>query len=225
MRTRNIAFLAAVAVGAALPLRAVDGMVLATSGASPTFNVYSAYGATDTTATVSEIADLPSVFSKMGDTVTATAPNGQVTTLSSASLSSVLNAGGVWTIASSSQGTARIGVAWTVYDDGGTLASGGTASGYGVDSVQAGPDRRLPLRNVLPVAYSGDGWLGDASAASTLAFVSPANVETELDFSGTGAMAFDFGEIGAWTVRLKKDGALLREAQVLVTGGFTLFVL
>ena len=34
MRTRNIAFLAAVAVGATLPLRAVDGTVLATSGAS-----------------------------------------------------------------------------------------------------------------------------------------------------------------------------------------------
>ena len=203
---RGTMILAAV-LGATLPLCAVDGTLLAQSGDSPEFDVYSADGATYAAMSASEIAGLMPVTWKAGETVTVTSPGGVETELTSPSLASVLNAGGVWTLANSVQGTARIGVAWSVYGDGGTLASGGMAGAYGVDSVQPGPDRRTKMLDILPVAYSGDSWAGDMSQASSLTFTAPDGTATALNLSGTGTTYFRMAS-GLWTVCLQMaDGA------------------
>lgn len=116
----------ALVAGVILPLFAVDGTLLAESGNSPAFSVYSADGATYATSSAAEIAALPPVFSRSGETVTLTSPGGGATPLTSSSLASVLGAGGVWTLVNPAQGSARVGVAWKVYGDGGTLAFGNT---------------------------------------------------------------------------------------------------
>ena len=210
---------------AALPLFAVDGTLLAESGDSPEFSVYSAPGATYSAAksASSEIASLPPVFSRAGETVTPTSPGGVVTTLSSPSLVSVLDEGGVWSLFNSVQGSARIGVAWAVYDDGGTLASSASSGDYGVDSKQPGPDRKARLENMLPVSYSGDNWVRDVAAAATLTFVSPDGDETVLNLTGTGATTqFRFDKSGSWTVTLTMADGVTRTAVISVSGGFVI---
>ena len=210
---------------AALPLFAVDGTLLAESGDSPEFSVYSAPGATYSAAksASSEIAALPPVFSRAGETVTATSPGGVVTTLSSPSLVSVLDEGGVWSLFNSVQGSARIGVAWAVYDDGGTLASSASSGDYGVDSKQPGPDRKARLENMLPVSYSGDNWARDVAAAATLTFVSPDGDETVLNLTGMGATTqFRFDKSGSWTVTLTMADGVTRTAVISVSGGFVI---
>lgn len=209
--------------GMTLPLFAADGTLLAQSSDSPPFSVYTVNGALYAAATQSELLALPPVFIRSGETVTATSPDDGVTTLTSPSLTSVLNAGGIWTLASSAQGTARIGVAWTVHNDGGTLASGVTAESYGIDSAQPGPDRKANLADILPVAYSGDNWIGDVSAAAALTFVSPDGAETTLNLAGTGATTqFKFGKPGSWTVRLTMASGATRTAVISVCGGLVI---
>lgn len=217
----RIVLAAAIAATATLPLFAVDGTLLAQSGDSPAFDVYSVDNATYSVASLAEIAALPRVFSRAGETVTATSPDDSVTTLSSPSLVSVLDAGGMWTLANSAQGSARVGVAWTVYGDGGMLATG--ASGpYAVESDRPGPDRKTSASAALPVAYTGDNWIGDAAKAATLRFTSPNGVVTELDLTGTGANRFRFGESGMWNVRLAMENGATREADIFISGGFSL---
>jgi len=217
----RIVLAAAIAATATLPLFAVDGTLLAQSGDSPAFDVYSVDNATYSVASLAEIAALPRVFSRAGETVTATSPDDSVTTLSSPSLVSVLVAGGVWTLADSAQGSARVGVAWTVYGDGGMLATG-VSGPYAVESARPGPDRKTHMSAALPVAYTGDNWIGDAAKAATLVFTSPSGVVTELDLTGTGANRFRFGESGQWNVRLAMNDGVTLEAVVSIVGGLYL---
>ena len=215
----------ALGMSVVLPLFAVDGELLAESGDSPTFSVYSADGATYATGSTAEIAALPPVVSRSGETVTVTSPSGGLTPLSSSSLAGVLDAGGVWTLVNSAQGSARVGVAWNVYSDGGTLASGGAAGTYDVDSEQFGPDRRIRITDMLPVAYTGDDWAGDAMAAATLTFVSPEGISTTLNLTGTGATTqFRFGKSGNWTVTLEMANGSTRTAVIRVIGGLTIII-
>lgn len=215
--------LAAVAASAIQPLCAVDGTLLAQSGDSPAFIVYSAEGATYAAATQGEIDALPPVFRRMGETVTATSPSGSMLALASSSLSSILNAGGVWTLVGSKHGTALIGVAWNVHNDGGTLASSVVADAFSVDSRHSGPDRRVNLQNIMPVSYTGDNWNGDVSAASTLTFVSPDGIETTLNLTGTGATTeFKLCESGNWTVTLTMASGATHTAIIKVSAGFVL---
>ena len=211
MRIALRVFLAVFSANAVLPLCAVDGTVLGTSDASPAFAVYSVDGATYAAMSQAEIVALPPLFSRSGETVTATSPSGGVVTLSSSSLASVLDAGGVWTIANSVQGTAHVGVAWAVYADGGALAEG-VSGAYTVESMSP------------PVAYSGDDWLGNPSAASTLGFVSPSGDGTNMNLVGCGAQQFTFNKAGQWMVRLTAGGKV-REAEVtIIKGGFGLSI-
>ena len=115
-------------------------------------------------------------------------------------------------------------MAWAVNGDGGTLASGGAASPFGIDSMQEGPDRRTTLQDLLPVSYTGDNWVGDAAKASSLTFVSPAGVQTTLNRTGTGATQFAFNESGNWTVRLTMSDNTVREAVVFISGGFVIVI-
>ena len=224
-------FHAILAVGiacAAMQLRATDGTLRAESGDSAPFAVYSVDGTTYSAATSAEIAALPPVFRRVGETVTATSPDGSVTTLDSSSLASILNAGGVWTLANSVQGSARIGVAWAVYGDGGLLASGAFADPYAVESKHAGPDRKVLVCGAPPVSYTGDNWIGDLAKASTVTFTPPEGSgldATTLNLTGTGVRSFTFPKSGTWTVRLvEATTGTVRLAKISVRGGFTVIV-
>ena len=229
MAIRCVMVIAVATIGTVLPLIAADGMLLATSGDSPMFNVHSTDNATFAVMSQYEIAYLLPVTWRKGETVTVTKWDGTETTLVASAASAgaatfTPDSGGVWTLVNSAQGTARVGVAWSVYDDGGTLAVGGISEAYGVDSLQSGPDRKTRRKDLLPVAYSGDNWRRDMSKAATLTFIPPEGEPTVLDFTGTGVTpeSFTFDQRGVWIVRLTMADSTVREAIVKVKKGFVL---
>lgn len=96
---------------------------------------------------------------------------------------------------------------------------------YPADSEREGPDRKTDKASVLPVAYSGDDWVGDMSKAATLRFISPRNQTNTVVRTGTGAMSFAFTQHGRWTVLLEMENGTTFEATINITGaGFTLIV-
>ena len=105
----------------------------------------------------------------------------------------------------------------------GCLYSWGDRS-FPIDSVQDGPDRRTLKREELPIAYSGDNWLGvDATAASTVTFIPPEGDATTLNPTGTGATRFTFDKPGTWTVRLTMADNTTRESILgVIARGFTI---
>ncbi len=228
MRMQLCAIFAVGVACVAMQLRAADGTLLAESGDSEVFTVYSVDGATYSAATSAEIAALPPVFSRVGETVTATSPDGSVTTLVSSSLASVLSAGGVWTLANSVQGSACIGVAWAVYGDGGLLASCVFDDSYTVESMHTGPNRKTLSHSAPAVSYTGDNWIGDVAKASTVTFTPPEGSgldATTLNLTGTGAHSFTFLKTGEWTVRLVEMATdVVRVAKISVREGFTIIV-
>ncbi len=116
--------------------------------------------------------------------------------------------------------------AWRIVSapDGCQYAWAGT-SAFPVDSRQSGPDRATKWREALPVAYTGDNWIGDAAKASTLTFIPPAGESSSLDLTGTGAQPFSFKKSGDWTVRLAMADGSTREAIVtIIPEAFLLFV-
>ena len=218
-----------VVVSATCTLSASVGTLLAESDSPATFEVYCVDGATYVVKSLDEISSLPKVTYREGETVTAEPCIGSVTTLvasaeSAGEVAFAPDSGGVWTLVNSAQGTARIGVAWSVYDDGGTLAESSGTMPYGIDSMQPGPNRMTPRRSALPIAYSGDSWIGDPSKSATLTIVSPGGAEMSSVLMGTGAFPFSFNDCGQWTVRL--DTADISEEAVLGIGieGFKIIV-
>jgi len=200
-------------------LHAADEDVLAETETAATFDMYAADGNTYTVGSFAEIALLPAITRRTGERVTLIAPDGTETILAGTTLA--LDAGGIWTLVNSVQGTARIGVAWSVFNDGGTLATS-TPAGYRINTRQEGPDRsKLRPEDALPVAYSGDNWVGDPAKASTLAFIAPNGAETSLDLTGTGVQQFVFGMVGDWTVRLVMADSSVRTAVISIMGGMT----
>ena len=223
----------AVSCAVALASRGEDGTFMANGSFAGTFSVYTSDDATYAVESAAAFADLPPVFYREGETVTATAWDEAAKTLvadasdagTMALGSAALDAGGVWTLANSGQGTAFVGVAWSVYGDGGMLAADGPVSGYVVDTMQDGPDRKLWDRNAPPVAYSGDNWAGDISKAATVTFTPPTGSGLEPttwnDLSGgSGVRAFAFSKPGKWTVLMTFADGTTREATVKVVGGF-----
>jgi len=111
---------------------------------------------------------------------------------------------------------------FTSYD--GCLYRWGEAA-YSLDALAIGPDRKLGIRDIMPVAYSGDNWIGDVAAASTVTFIAPDGTTTLVAKTGTGADAeFRLDKPGRWTIRLSVGGVTKGEASIVVTGGFTLIV-
>ena len=136
-------------------------------------------------------------------------------------MTSLLDAGGIWTLENSVHGKFRVGVGWGVYGDVGRRLVVGSFAPYMVDSVEDGPNRNVRRRDALPVSYSGDSWIGDALSRSTLAFVSPIGTTSTLDLVGTGSTNFTFGADGAWRVRLAEmTSGMEREAIINIYGGF-----
>lgn len=94
---------------------------------------------------------------------------------------------------------------------------------FPVDSVRDGPDRTAGKRDVLPIAYSGDDWAMDVSAAATVTFTSPTGESSVLDLSGTGSTRFVFNKSGLWTVSLEMVDGTTRVAHLdLEQAGFVL---
>ena len=265
---------------------------LAVTESACTYTLYDSSGchAVKTAADQTEFASR-SVTRRAGEMVKLTAPDGTVTTLVDGSSGATgatlpsLDAGGVWTLSNSRQGTVTFIVRRSLDGsigagtpasparlvDGDELVDYGAGAGYtftaegsgsllseiklpegfamekvgdGVwslvsssdgrlytwaqiayraDSRREGPDRMSKSTAVPPVAYSGDDWLGAASKASTLTFVSPDGTETILDKTGTGAQSFTFDKPGHWTVRLVAGGTT-RTADILIRDTFTVII-
>ncbi len=109
--------------------------------------------------------------------------------------------------------------AWRIVSspDGCEYAWAGTAV-FPVDSRQPGPDRVTKRKDALPIAYTGDNWIGDASKASTLTVISPEGETTTLNLAGTGAQPFTLKKTGDWTVQLTMADGSTRDATLTVIG-------
>ena len=227
MKRKLLVLCAASLVGAGV-LNAADGNLLAEDATGATFDAYSADDATYAVMSSAEIAALPSVTWRVDETVTATKWNGDTTTLVTSAVSNgsgafVPDAGGIWTLVNSKQGTARICVPWTVYGDSMSMTSG-ASPGFAADSKLPGPDRVTKPRDALPIAYTGDNWVGDRSKSATLTLVSPSGAETTLDRTGTGTETFAFGALGNWGVRLAMADGTTLEASIALFDGFSIII-
>ena len=205
------------------------GDVMAESAGAATFDVYTSADATYAALTADELSAMRITY-REGETVTATAYDGTLLTLvgpaaSSGSVQFDAGKGGIWTLVNSEQGMARIGVSWSINADyGAVVAQSANSSCFGVDSKEAGPDRRTHRESVLPIAYAGDGWSGSPSKESVLTVVSPDGSSTVLSRAGTGVEPWPFNKFGEWTITLASADAGEMTAKVLVVGGFRLRV-
>lgn len=180
-------------------------------------------------ASTEEVVSWPVTW-QAGETVIATSMDGTATTLSGgadATSASLPSQGGVWTIVNSVEGTARVGIAWAVFNDGGSYGASATAI-FVADMVETGPDRKLKKSDVPPVAYSGDDWHGDLSKASTITFTPPDGsglAATTWNKIGRSASVFTFNAKGEWTVTLKFADNTTRTAHINIqTAGLTIIV-
>lgn len=223
---RECVILAAAAAG--VGLTSLADIETVTSQAA-TFRFYGNPERVYSLVSAAELAAWPVTW-RAGETVVATAMDGAETTLSGgtdATSASLPNKGGVWTLVNSAEGTARVGVPWTVFDDGGAYGANATA-GFVADMVQTGPDRKLKKSEVPPVAYSGDDWAGDLSKAATITFTPPEGSGLEAttwNKTGKGAEAFTFNAKGDWTVTLAfADGTTKTATITIESAGFMLIV-
>ena len=74
---------------------------------------------------------------------------------------------------------------------------------FAIDTFRSGPDRRWRFGEMMPLAYTGDNWIGAHDAASVIEIVSPSGTDSRIEFSGTGAYEFCPQERGVWGVKLK----------------------
>lgn len=108
--------------------------------------------------------------------------------------------------------------------DGCLYAWAGTVA-FPVDSRVTGPDRSTTKAGALPVAYTGDNWIGDASKAATLTLTPPTGEPTTLNLAGTGAQPFTFNKIGNWTLLLAMANGKELQSTLSVAGcAFTMVI-
>ena len=211
---------------AALPLAAADGDFMASSPSACAFRLNTLDEAPFVVASQEDLASLMSVGWSKGESAVATAPDGASTTLASvasssgsATASSFVDESGVWYLYNPAYGTVKLGVAWSVFGGGGTLAESATLP-FVMDTYNAGPDRRIS--KTFPawpgIAYSGDVWAGDRAAESTLELVSPNGTTTTTNFTGCGALTFTPKKSGTWHVTLASDAETL-VGTIYVSGG------
>ena len=214
-----------VAAGAVFPFRAADGAPLATSS-----EVTFAYNSLESTPFgLSEANAFAPVTWQTLETVSVTAPDGTTTieasnASASGSFTFTPTVGGVWTISNSMSGTVKVCVPWSVLGDSTNVSS--AAAMFMADTIEDGPDRTVKRRcEMLPVAYSGDGWIGDVTKTSTLTFTPPVGSGLSpavFDLAGQGAQSFTINTCGEWTVLLTfADGATL-SSRINYWNGFVL---
>ena len=95
--------------------------------------------------------------------------------------------------------------AWILDSNADGLLYGSVQTSFEADSQKTGPNRTYEGRDGwLPVAFSGDNWIGVADATATLTFVAPDGTSTVIPCTGSGAYDFepDLKKRGVWTVTL-----------------------
>lgn len=86
-------------------------------------------------------------------------------------------------------------------DDG--LVAASPAAIYFLDSEREGPNRKGRKNRPWPeIAYTGDGWARDATAASTLTLTPPGEAASAAAHVGSGTVPFAPRRTGLWTVAL-----------------------
>lgn len=119
---------------------------------------------------------------------------------------------GVYSLAESSDGRIA-GSSWGV---------------YAVDTRKPGPNRTVKSwSELLPFAYSGDGWSrANVTAASTLTFSPQSGEATSESFTGEGAYSYAMPENGSkvWTVTLTGDGIDTLTSRINLSEGITIIV-
>ena len=225
MKTRNAIF-GALAVATGAVFCASAGEDLATSAAYGSFRMDTS-GKPIIVHSQAAIGELPRVTYRAGETVAATAPDGGSVPLvasaapSAGTVAFAPTTGGLWQLVNSSGETALVGVAWSVFNDGWSLDLG-SLSPFAMHTKGDGPNRRGRVNTFPAVAYSGDSWLGDSVATSTLTFTPPNGVASSQNLTGTGTTPFSFDDAGLWTVRLDSADGASYEAEILVSVGFAL---
>lgn len=192
----------------AFALHAADGDVLATTGSAASFKFntseVSPFAMASTADATALFAEQPVTW-RTGETVSMEAPDGTATTVSTA-LSGTYAfspaSSGVWTLSNSEGGKVYVSVPWAV--TGGAVCTSG-ASAFAVDTKECGPNRKSLKKEVLPIAYSGDGWCRSRIAVSTLTLTSPTGAVTSVALTGTGAVPVTFSQTGDWILSLAMD--------------------
>jgi len=213
---------------AALPLAAADGDFMASSPSACAFSLNTLDEMPFVVASQEDLASLMSIGWSKGESAVATAPDGTSTNLASvaassgsATASSFVDEGGVWYLYNPAYGTVKLGVAWSVFGGGGTLAESATLP-FIMDTYKAGPNRRGRVLGTWPgISFTGDRWAGDGSAASTVTVVDPDGNATVANFTGTGSMAFDPQTVGKWTITLA-NGLDTLVGEITASGGFSI---
>ncbi len=235
MKGKRLLF-CAISVTCGAALWAADEQLAVSGDASFALDTSEEIASPIVVSSAAELAALRGVAYRIGETVTATAPNGTETVLvSDANATGAVAfspaSGGYWTLSNSSLETAKFLVAWAVNGDVDTaIVSSADYGAYWLDTVQAGPDRKAKKSEVPPVAYSGDDWAGDLSKAATVTFTSPGGSATTWSKTGTGADTFTFSERGTWKVELWYEGSDTSgdpdaTAKIdISTGGFMLII-
>ena len=192
----------------AFALHAADGDVLATTGSAASFKFntseVSPFAMASTADATALFAEQPVTW-RAGETVSMEAPDGTATTVSTA-LSGTYAfspaSSGVWSLSNSEGGKVYVSVPWAV--TGGAVCTSG-ASAFAVDTKECGPNRKSLKKEVLPIAYSGDGWCRSRIAVSTLTLTSPTGAVTSVALTGTGAVPVTFSQTGDWILSLAMD--------------------
>ncbi len=157
-----------------------------------------------------EIADLVDA-GVAGDGYVFDYLGGDICSLARPSGFAVLAAGdGLWRLAATASG----------------LVSVSETASFVADTETSGPNRRVRgKRAVVPgISFTGDNWVGNGSAASTLTLTSPGDVASAENLTGTGTCAFPMSSgFGVWTVSLAY-GTTLLEAEIKYTGDGLLIV-
>ena len=192
----------------AFALRAADGDVLATTGSAASFKFntseVSPFAMASTADATALFAEQPVTW-RAGETVSMEAPDGTATTVSTAlsgtyAFSPVSS--GVWSLSNSDGGKVYVSIPWAI--TGGAICTSG-ASAFAVDTKECGPNRKSLKKEVLPIAYSGDGWCRSRIAVSTLTLTSPTGSVTSVALTGTGAVPVTFSQTGDWILSLAMD--------------------
>ncbi len=147
-----------------------------------------------TSASPAKIVDTTEVLDLLNS---GTASVGYVVTFAGASsLADEVILPGRYSFESAGEGLWSIATATDV----GTVAS--ESGTYLIDTMQGGPDRTIWKKRGYAIAYSGDNWVGGASAASSVTVVPPRGATSTQNFTGTGATPFPFVGRGDTTVTM-----------------------
>ena len=147
-----------------------------------------------TSASPAKIVDTTEVLDLLNS---GTASVGYVVTFAGASgLADEVILPGQYSFESAGEGLWSIATATDV----GTVAS--ESGTYLIDTMQGGPDRTIWKKRGYAIAYSGDNWVGGASAASSVTVVPPRGATSTQNFTGTGATPFPFAGRGNTTVTM-----------------------